>query len=395
MFHRARAGNDRYAPIGLPAEYDVVSSDGTVKHESSSPRAHRQEWVWNDVWQRRVNYFTTVAFSAFLAFLPFIHAFWPPSVCVGPQCLLTPVIEGLGWFLPGFLQSWVRAFAAAPGTFLLVSIVIALLMMRSANLKRQINDGMRELWAESLGIPLGPGRPATIAGRSTGRPDNWIYWLRSRWLYQTTIQWLKWRITPGAFGSFVLVGGLALIVALLVVAVQRGRLAVAERSDHFCKLGTASAEPSGVLAEQFTTNSPCWSTGARVAKGARYRISMAVTQPWLDKTIEASPRGFDADRMKWYLRPSVVLRRSLSGRWFQPAARVIRADGRARRTTLLEMSCACAGAPVYTAEFTAPLDGELFLFVNDVAIGPLGGPTTKYYDNNQGKAEVRIERLPQ
>lgn len=397
VIDRIRAGDDRYAPIVLPADYDVVDSDGNVtgKPELQPPapqRPGRQEWVWNDVWRRRVNYFLTVGVSAILLFLPLIHSFRPPSVCTGPQCIAAPVIAAIGAILPGFLQPWITSFAAAPGIFLAVVAIILVLMARSGGLKRRINDGMRELWAQSLGVPLGPERPATVAGLSHGPPHDWIYSLRSSGLYQRFFQWLKWRVFPGVFGIAVLLGGLVLILALLLVAVQRARLAWAERSGFFCAAAVAPAQNAGAP-RRFATNSPCSPTGYAVRKGQRYRLTLVPTRPWVDLTISTSPLGFGSDRMKWYLRPAVVLRRSLSGRWFQPMIRIVRADGRQTHTQLLEMSCACNGPAVYTADFIAGLDGQVFLYVNDAAIRLLGGPTTDYYANNRGEADVRIEPL--
>ena len=64
----------------------------------------------------------------------------------------------------------------------------------------------------------------------------------------------------------------------------------------------------------FDTKSRCWPTDVRVRKGVRYRVTMRVTEDWLDLNIPTSPQGFAANRLSWYLRPSVLLRRSLSGK---------------------------------------------------------------------------------
>jgi len=405
VLHRVRAGNDRYAPVVLPHDYEVVKSDRTVTNNSGSPppAPERLEWVWNDVWRRRVNYFMTIGVTAVLALFPLIQVIWPPSVCVGPQCLLTPAIEAVGAVVPGFVHPWIEAFAVSPGWFLLVALVIFLLMVRSSYLTRSVRDGMRELWAQSLGLPLGPGRPATPAGLSTGLPaggwDGWIYRLRTAGWYQKFFQWLKWRGIPGVFGFTVLVGGTVLIVVLILVAVQRGRLAYAERTNRLCEVGTATAEASGAVPGLFDTKSLCWPARVWVRKGTRYRVTMRVTDDWVDRTIPASPAGFAADRLKWYARPSVLLRRSLSGGWFQPMIKIVPPNGRGGHVQLLQMGCACGQAAqpgqrpgtVYTADFEPSVDGEVFLYVNDLAARLLTGPSGRYYENNRGAAEVRIE----
>ena len=45
------------------------------------------------------------------------------------------------------------------------------------------------------------------------------------------------------------------------------------------------------------------------------------------------------------------------------------------------------------AEFVAGASGEVFLYVND-AVLPFLPPFTLFYDNNSGKAEVTLQRLP-
>jgi uncharacterized protein (DUF2235 family) len=429
VFHRIRAGNDRYAPIVLPEQYEVVKFDGTVAGNSGYPPPERKrvEWVWNDVWRRRVNYFMTIGVTAVLALFPLIQFIWPPSACVGPQCLLTPVIGAIGAVLPGFVQPWIEAFAVSPGWFLLVALIIFGLLLRSRYLERSVQDGMRELWEQSLKLPLGsqpsaaiaaPEHAVTPAGRSTGIPrarsDGWIYWLRTARGYQGFFRMLKWQGIPGLFGATVLFGGAILILLLIVVGVQRGRLAYAEWTNQHCATGV-----EGLRAEPglFDTRSLCWRAQAHVQEGARYRVTMRAIEDWVDETMPAwpmgfvigshtiptSPRGYASDELKWYMRPSVLMRRSLSGRWFQPMLKIVPADERGGHVQLLEMTCACGQAAdavppgqrrpaVYTADFEAAITGEVFLYVNELA-ALMDGPTSLYYDNNWGKAEVRIDPI--
>jgi hypothetical protein len=50
--------------------------------------------------------------------------------------------------------------------------------------------------------------------------------------------------------------------------------------------------------------------------------------------------------------------------------------------------------PVYTAQFTAPKGGELFMFVNDVLLPPWLPRHRYFYDNNVGAAtDVRVEAV--
>jgi hypothetical protein len=404
VLHRVGAGIDSYAPIVVPDRFKELKSNGAlVDHNLPLPVASsggrlvsRTEWVWNDVWRRRVNYFMTVAVSLMLALLPLIHVFWPPSACAGPQCILSPVITTAGEVLPGFVQPWIRAFAISPGFSALLAIIIAVLLSRSAYLKRCINDGMRELWQLSLNR-LSPQAAVTYAGKYPNGPTGGIYALRSNRAYQKFFQWLKWRTIPGAFGLLVLVGGFLLAAALIAVAVQRADIALAERSNRHCD---AAASAAGNV---FPTNSKCWVSNFSVEKGRRYAVTLHVTQDWVDRTIPTSPAGFESSRLRWPARPAVLVRRSLSGNWFQPMLKIIPPSGRGGHIELLDMRCNCGQGPVYRAEFEAPRSGRVALFVNDVMPPffkdwlPDADPWREVrdlYGNNKGQAEVSITEIP-
>ncbi|HKH33032.1 MAG TPA: DUF2235 domain-containing protein [Beijerinckiaceae bacterium] len=341
VIDRIRIGDDRYAPIVLPAEFSVVGASGAVLPDPQDPaaaRAARQEWVWNDVWKRRVTYFTTVGVSLLLASLPLLQAIWPPSACTGPTCLLSPLILGVGEVLPGVVQPWLRAYARTPGLFALLAIAIGVLLSVAGSLQGRIHAGMRELWMQSLGLQTRE-EARTPAGRSAGLPDDWIYRLRASRGYQRAFQGLKWRWVPNVFGIILLFGGLALFAALLVLMGLRTNLAFAERSGRICKIGSDAAVARGAppagAGTIHSTSSLCWSTPFRVEKKRRYRLAIVVTRPWFDGTIPATPEGFGIERMPWSVRYGAVLtRRSLMSRWFQPVLRIVRPNGAAHLQVL-------------------------------------------------------------
>ena len=397
VWHRIQAGTDSYAPIVIPDHFNVLKSDGTVEEthlplpapSAGQPAVSRTEWVWNDVWRRRVNYFMTVAVSLVLALLPLFHTIWPPSACVGPQCVLAPIITTAGEVLPGFVQPWLRAFAISPGFSVLLALCIFLLLGRSTYLKRRINDGMRELWAP----PIAPCAPATNAGKHTNGPSGGIYGLRSHRDYQKFFQTLKWRIFPGVFGFTVLIGAFVLAAIIFLIAAQRADIAWSERENRYCQLTQSPPEASGPVGKPFKTDEKCWVSGVSVTKGERYLVTLRVTQPWIDRTIPTSPAGFESNRLSLFARPFVLLRRSLSGRWFQPMLKIVSSRGRGGHIELLDMRCNCGDGPVYSAEFVAARSGEVLLFVNDVM--PLFFYDAEdLYKNNKGEAAVSITRIP-
>src|SRR5690606_8900042 len=133
VLRRIEDGADGYAPIVLPSTYDVQG--GLPRERCPSLRAEAQEQVWDHVWRRRVHYFLTLGLTLGLVALPLM----PPAsgACVGPQCAvfgwiegISPGIEMVGNWLPGFAAPWIDAWAARPGVFLvLVGGIVLLLRM--------------------------------------------------------------------------------------------------------------------------------------------------------------------------------------------------------------------------------------------------------------------------
>lgn len=98
--------------------------------------------------------------------------------------------------------------------------------------------------------------------------------------------------------------------------------------------------------------------------------------------------------MPWWLRWSPLIRRSINDRWYQPILRIQPPDAPSHLQRL-EFRCQCGpGSPAgtYVAEFEAATDGEVSLFVNDAVLG-WSGPTSAYYENNLGEAELAIEEV--
>ena len=388
VFDRIRSGPDHYPPIVLPAAYQVVGWDGAIRPSPESPEAAQarvagQEAVWNEVWKKRVFYFLTVGASLALAALPLIHAIWPPSPCAGPQCLMTPVIAGVGDFLPGFVAPWITAFARSPGSSVGLAVGIAVLLAMGAKWQRHVQDQMRRLWVELLKLS-DPSGAATAVARESG---GWISGLRTGEWYQAVFSFLKWKAGPHFVGFVALLVALFLIGSVPLLAVHRVQLAVAERSNAICDL---DGGPQAPAPEGFSTKSLCWATGSQVEAGRHYRVTLTVNQPWTDGTIATDPGGFGSEQLPWYARYTAApLRRSLSERWFQPLVKIVPAPGNgSSQVEAVDLQPSPAG--VYSAEFVAARTGEVFLFVND-AIVSWRGLTQDFYGNNEGMALVQIE----
>jgi hypothetical protein len=202
--------------IVLNGDYTITPRrGGTPILCESKPRqrARRQERVWDWVWHKRVNYFLSVGALLYLAALPAIDWIWPPATCAGPQCLLSPVIATLGEFIPGFAAPWISAFSTTPGRTVVAVAILAFLLWRGEALQNRIRTEMRTLWEESLDL-----RPA---GQEPPRSGKWVRRLRRSHCYQRSLQFLKWRLAPNAFG--------VTLLGLLVTALVSGGMLVTLR----------------------------------------------------------------------------------------------------------------------------------------------------------------------
>jgi uncharacterized protein (DUF2235 family) len=380
VFRRIHDCTDCYAPIVLPGAYSVVSTANSrlpapAPEAAPAARAAEQERVWDRVWKRRINYFMTMGVSAYLLLFPLWHVFWPPTACVGPQCLLSPAIYAVGGLVPAVGQPWINAFAAAPGRSVAALIVIAFLLARSRNIQTQTRDDMRALWERALNLP----------GRTAAPPKTptWIRRLRGSSVYQRFFQCLKWWALPVVFGMALLVGSIALGAALLGMGALRTGIWIAEYRNVWCP-------PSG--GSNFVTESKCFTLPAAVEAKKRYRISVTVKDRWVDRTIDTNPEGFGPATMGFVGNLLSPLRRSMSGQWFQPMVKIVPQDGMFAMVAL-DMQRADTAEPRYTAQFTAPKDGRVYFFVNDVLL-PKWVPCAEcFYDNNLGSATIAIEEV--
>ncbi|MGY2052167.1 DUF2235 domain-containing protein [Methylobacterium sp. JK268] len=384
VLERMSRGTDRYAPIALPARFDVVGRGPRRPLDlADSGQVHwptQVEKVFDHYWLRRVIYFATVAASLLLAAFPVIEAVLPPSACAGPQCLASPLISAAGGLLPSLLAPWVEAFARSPGLFLVNVALIVALMAQGAGLKRRAFDTMRDLWTRALGLPA-PAIPPVAAHAPL--PARWIRPLRTSARYQGFMQTMKWQLIPSVFGILFL----GLIGAAAVIAGYRGSVAVGESVDGWGVCG----EP-GAASPRFDTRDPCWPLAGGLQANRRYRITLSVVEPWNDGgTIPASPMGstFIDVKDRVVMRVFAWTRRVLAAAWFQPILRTTAPGVPVHLTPLVftPVDPGAAGGAAgerFSADFVAERSGDASLFVNDA-------PFAFAYANNCGTADVLLE----
>ena len=153
VFQRMLRGAHPYAPIAIPAKYEVVTDKrqiltideyGFETSKRAMARSQEQERVWDLVWQRSVINYATVITVFSLLFFPFVFTATGLDMFVSPFKLVSDFVRILGTFLPS--NAWINAFARAPEPFLVLVVVLLLLRWRSLRLKTLITDKMHLIW---------------------------------------------------------------------------------------------------------------------------------------------------------------------------------------------------------------------------------------------------------
>ncbi|WP_439496789.1 DUF2235 domain-containing protein [Bosea sp. (in: a-proteobacteria)] len=393
VMKRIASGVTGYAPIVLPDHYAVAGNDGAIlampdgkrparpalpiEHRlQGESRANAQESVWNLVWAKRVAYFSSIFVALLLVALPLLTP--AEDVCAGPACFVTPAIDALGSFLPGFAETWLATYRSHPGTFLILAAILLLLVKLGDMLKTEIDDRMRPLLAPLAAAGGKP--PATVAPL----PDSNLFRLRSSRLYQRVFGVLKRVVMP------TLAGVIALL--LIVAGLNRVLVSAASSSGLICRKAPTSYTP----ATPFRTNDPCWSNGAILEKGKRYTITLTIPpgddKAWSDDGTPTGTLGSPSDSQSISDRAFVLLRRQIGRFWNQPIARIGGLGDDEYPLYPEDWSLPTGTETRLKAQITPKREGPLYLYVNDVVL-PFGR-WQPGYANNRGEATVEIEPPP-
>ncbi len=391
VFKRIRNDAHAYAPIGLPATYDVVRDNGEIvtpdqygfeTGDQAKARADAQEHVWNDIWKRRIVYFATVGATVWLLAFPLISGAQRADEFRSPVRWISDIIRLVGGFLPGFASTWVDGYARAPISFVLLSVLVAFFTLWGMRIAARISDRMGAVWRKHPSAP-------------SGLPDNGIYRLRSSRTYIWFHEGLKRRWAPALFALLFAYLGLSLLSHLLYNIQDVAGLTCKE-SDN--ATGLAEGRPNLKIDGEsrtvgFNTSDLCKATGILVqGKNARYHVEVKIDPPrsWNDSGIPVPDGGFSANEPPlWYHRIllglGVPLRRELTQDWFRI---VLRYGGVGGEEVFLDPD---PDDYKIQANIKPTRDGELFIFVNDAVIG-LPGLYNFFYRHNGGRAQLTVTR---
>ncbi len=408
---RIASGTDRYAPIVLPQDIEIVppqrsgeaapqadneardAGTRTTWHPmvplvsndvrarlggSGAARMAAMERVWDFVWWRRIVYFASLGATALLVSMPL----WPAQTrieqwCGDDRCVLPGVFSPFKAILPGFTSPWLDAFAAQPIVASgLIGVLITLLFFAGPFLERRLRARSHATWQAALGRGAYPADPRWRFARAVRRSP----------LYLDGFRLLKWRILPFVFALVLLAAGILIAGSVLT----QWWLASAERRGVLCTDPARATHLSDAgAAVSFDTAAPCQDAGRDVRAGARYAIAVRVTADWRDRTLPADPGRGVADPPA-YLRAFGFYRRVVGAPWLKPLVVVRRRDGTpatAPRITINALDLERSGAGCWIGSFTARAPGRLYVAVNDAVLPFAPGV---FYANNKGSATIRV-----
>lgn len=401
---RIRIGQDAYAPIVLPPEFDVLHLDGRIEDgacylgidkqkQQQQKYAADRERVFNLVWRKRLVYFGTLAFTFVLLLLP-LWSDVDRQACTSRLCVLSPLIRALDVALPDMLSGWTRWYSTHPGHFVALALPVALGLWLGGRLQRSIGDAMRRVW-----YAIDKSRPSSVAQAPVSKPaghiEQALQWLRTSRGYRAGFRLLTWRVLPAGFLAGLLYG--------VVVLGSVGLFAMAASSGFVCQ-GSRSTERVGTSPREFQldTRQVCAGTGLKLEAGGTYRFVLTLPTKvggppivWRDGRSEDSPeadlRGVRPAQLTWAMRLGTPLRREVARPYLAPMARI------GNRGVDLYPLTPDPSVPldrpltVLDTQLVARSSGELFLYVND-AVGPPGW-SDFFYLNNQGTAQVSVSRV--
>jgi hypothetical protein len=384
VFRRIQNNAHPCAPLGIPAEYEVVTDAGQILPAHANPyetpiqsgaRAKAQESVWNTVWKRRVVYFSTVFATAALVIFPLLKSRPASDEYSSPVRWISDLIRLISSFLPSIADPWVNGYARSPIAFVTLATVAGALTWFGVRLASQIKSDMASIWQSTV-----------VGGNAVTRSyHNWIYNLRTNPAYIAAKRAWRFSIGPGLSAIFFLYAGITLLNRLAYISLDDAGFVCTESTN---STRIARGETRTLA---FDASSVCSTTGILLENGGRYAITIKAKEtPWHDRDIPTSLAGFyslDAPNLwhKALMVLAVPMRRELIRPWFRIVARIGSTGG--------EESFLDPDPKDHTIDelLHATRDGELFIFVNDAVVG-VPGLTGAFYANNVGTADVTITR---
>ena len=132
-FERIRHEVVPYAPTGLPARYDIVTTRGTTQQyerdKEKDARFSAMNRALDLIYWRRWLYRAFLATTLALVASPVFLEWEAGAPCTGNACLLEPVCGLARNVLPDFAAAWIAALCQNPECFALLAVFFAVLIV--------------------------------------------------------------------------------------------------------------------------------------------------------------------------------------------------------------------------------------------------------------------------
>ncbi len=350
-----------YAPTGIPANYEVIATDGKDHKYETADQASRRDaslnYAWDIILWRRGIYiallFTTLLLIASRFFLDWDKG----GICIGTACAIDPVLKLIINTLPDFIVAWFDALRQHPAWLWGFVFAFGVLFWLRYKAAEATSTAATYAWSSLLQVSTPPTWKPTLTSRLRGLGQTH---------FKTFTVWF------GAFWAFVL------ILYLLIAAVNGVAFHLRYTTGTLCD----GSEPSQTVSLPATVNldvsNACLATGINMEKGETY--SFIVPDATLkDGDNKANQDGYTSKE----LFVCVPFRRHLGEPWFKLHGKI---DDAGYETFPL-------GVGSFT--YTARSNGELFLYVNDAVFGLLPEWDLPYRwekGKNRGTVSVTISK---
>ncbi len=336
VLERIRGHSLPYAPTGIPANYEVISTDGKKRQYETPEQASERDASLNyarDIifWRRRI-YIALVLTTLVLVASRFFLDWDKGGICIGTACMIDPVLQLIINTLPDFVVAWIDALRQNPIWLWGFVIIFGVLFLLRHYAVAATRAAATCAWSTLLHGSKPPAWEPT--------PTSWL-----RRLGQTHFK--AFTVWFGASVAFVL-------MLYLVIAVINGvAFHLRYTSGTLCDGSDTLQTVSSPVTVDLDVMNACSATGIKLEKGETYSFIVPdVTLHDGDK-YEANPNGITPNRLLGF----VPFRRHLGQPWFKLHGKV---DDAGFETFPL-------GAGSFT--YTARSNGELFLYVNDAVFG--------------------------
>jgi type VI secretion system (T6SS) phospholipase Tle1-like effector len=380
---------------------------------------------------------------------------WAANADQGSSAFLASVLQYIGSVLPGYAKPWAEALIERPTACGIIVALAIILYLRNGSLRDRIADLARQAWLPAEKTSATEQKKQKAKGQIPNTLATRIRQSKFAALLECAVSRYALPIAAIAL-IYVAVGvSISRSTVTLrdgngAICAEEG--VDAKRAD---TVKLEKLQPGQTLTlPGFDTSRRCWASGVELREGQHYALWIEMADPpFFDQTIMTDIAGFkDASPIHLLAWP---IRRWWSADWFQPIARIggagidtwalvsvdgdtaipagmdsagnrfpknfYKDDSYQERLKVLSGGNAADDPSrlatnekippaelakakeirekqhqlrrTYASNFTAHSDGELILYVNDaIAAIPFGPTITRFYENNTGKATIKLTR---